>query len=70
MSKNLRWKLILIVVVIGGMGLAAYHMEIGLGLDLRGGAEILYKVHTEKRPEGVVNVMTQTMHVIERRIEY
>jgi len=66
MHKNLRWKLILVDAVVGGMGLAWRGMGVDLGLDLRGGAEILYKVHTDKTE--VVNVMGITRDVISKRI--
>ena len=66
MHKNLRWKLVLVVAVVGGMGLAASCMKIDLGLDLRGGAEILYKVHTDKAPIKTSNIMRTTKDVISR----
>lgn len=68
MHENLRWKILLIVIVVGGMGLAAYYMKIDLGLDLRGGAEILYRVHIEEKEVETQNVMGITLDVISRRI--
>ncbi len=56
MHKNLLWRLFIVVAVVGGMGLSAYYMEINLGLDLRGGAEILYKVHTDKAMVGLLRL--------------
>lgn len=68
MHKNLRWRLFLIVMVVGGAGLSYHYMGVNLGLDLRGGAEILYKVHLKEAEPGTVNVVTRAMDVINRRI--
>ncbi len=68
MHKNLRWKLALVIAVVGGMGLAWHYIGIDLGLDLRGGAEILYRVHLDKAEVEAINVMSQTQKVISRRI--
>ncbi len=68
MHKNLRWKLILVVAVVGGMGLAWHGIGIDLGLDLRDGAEILYKVHMDEAPIETSDIMNTTKKVMSRRI--
>ncbi len=53
MDKNFKWKVILILAVIGGCLWAAYppQEKIHLGLDLKGGIHLLLRVDTEKLPE-------------------
>ena len=48
MKKNLRWKAVLILVVVAGCTWAFYPPEekIKLGLDLRGGIHLIMKVNT------------------------
>jgi preprotein translocase subunit SecD len=48
MKKNLRWKAVLIAVVVGLSTWAFYPVEekIKLGLDLKGGIHLIMKVHT------------------------
>lgn len=53
MHKNLRWKILLIVFIIGGSALLAWPVEekISLGLDLQGGMHLVLEVETEKAVE-------------------
>lgn len=69
MHKNLMWRAILILFVVGGFGSIAYFQGLDFGLDLRGGAEILYKVHTDQAEVGTVNIMGTTLEVLGRRID-
>ncbi|MFC1671829.1 protein translocase subunit SecD [Planctomycetota bacterium] len=68
MQKQLVWKIILVLAVVVGMGFAWHSMGIDLGLDLRGGAEILYRVHIEEAEVGAKDIMGTTIEVITRRI--
>ena len=49
MAKNLRWKVLLIIGVVGLAVFAVYPPaeQIRLGLDLRGGAHLVMQVQTD-----------------------
>jgi preprotein translocase subunit SecD len=49
MNKNLRWKLLAILVVLGASVWAFYppHEKVRLGLDLKGGVHLVLRVHTD-----------------------
>ena len=53
MHKDLRWKIPLILFVIGGFSLLAWPLEekINLGLDLQGGMHLVLEVEAEKAVE-------------------
>ena len=53
MHKELRWKIPLILFVVGGFFWMAWPLEekISLGLDLQGGMHLVLEVETEKAVE-------------------
>ena len=57
MIKSLRWKYLLIFVVIVGSVWLSYplHEKIHLGLDLQGGMHLVLEVETEKAVETILN---------------
>lgn len=60
MKKNLRWKAVAIVAVIGGSIWAFYppQEKIKLGLDLRGGIHLIMKVNTDDALVAVTDEVT------------
>ncbi|MBI4388383.1 MAG: protein translocase subunit SecD [Candidatus Omnitrophica bacterium] len=72
MGKYFKWKILLILAVIGGSVWASYPPEqkINLGLDLKGGIHMLLQVDTEKIPEkqreGAVD---RAVEIIRNRID-
>ncbi len=67
-GKGVVWRLVLVILVSVGCGLLWYGKGVDLGLDLKGGAEILYKVHVDQARTKTSDVMGTTMEVISRRI--
>ncbi len=57
MKNTLKWKALLIAIVIGGAVFLAYPLEktISLGLDLQGGMHLMLEVQNEKAVETTVN---------------
>ena len=75
MSNNpLLWKIVLILVVIGGALFSAYPPEdkINLGLDLRGGLHILMQVETGTAVKYELDITTARLGqaLKERNISY
>lgn len=68
MIKNLRWKYLLIFIVIGGSIWLSYPLreKIHLGLDLQGGMHLVLEVQVEKAVEAILN---RTANDIMRNME-
>lgn len=68
MKKNLRWKLILVAIVIGLAIVFAYppHKKVHLGLDLEGGMHLVLEVITD---DAIVNETNYTILRVEERLK-
>ncbi len=72
MGKYFKWKVLTILLVIGGSVWAAYppQEKVNLGLDLKGGIHLLLRVETDKIPEkqreGAVD---RAVEIIRNRID-
>jgi len=64
--KNLKWKILLVLVVAVGALYAALTKPINLGLDLKGGTHLVLQVDTEKALE---NEVSAALREIKRRLE-
>lgn len=72
MSKNLQWRILVILLVIGGSLWASYPPEqkINLGLDLKGGIHLLLQLETEKIPENQrEGAVDRAVEIIRNRID-
>lgn len=72
MDKNFKWKVLLIIAVIGGCIWAAYppQEKIHLGLDLKGGIHLLLRVDTDKLPEKQrEGAIDRAVEIIRNRID-
>ncbi len=72
MYKNLKWKLLIIVVVIGTCIVLSYPPteKINLGLDLQGGMHLVLKVDTSQVPEEARSDATErALEIIRNRID-
>jgi SecD/SecF fusion protein len=72
MIKNLKWKALLVVAVVGWAIWMAYppQEKVKLGLDLKGGMHLILKVDTEKLPEDVKQDATdRAIEIIRNRID-
>ena len=68
MINNLKWKYLLIFIVLAGSIWLSYPLreKIHLGLDLQGGMHLVLEVQTEKAVEAVLN---RTANDIMRKME-
>jgi len=64
--KNLKWKVLFVLVVAAGALYAALTRPINLGLDLRGGTHLVLQIDTEKALE---NEVSAALREIKRRLE-
>ena len=63
-------KLIVVVALIVISGVAIWQKRIPLGLDLRGGSELLYRIRTEDLSDAKRrNVTQETINVIRKRVD-
>jgi len=72
MGKNFHWKVILILLILGGSVWASYppQQKIHLGLDLKGGIHLLLKVETAKLPEKQrEDAVDRAIEIIRNRID-
>ncbi len=68
MKKNLRWKLILVAIVVGLAIIFAYppDKKIHLGLDLEGGMHLVLEVITD---DAIINETNYTILRVEERLK-
>jgi len=64
--KNLKWKVLFVLIVAAGALYAALTKPINLGLDLKGGTHLVLQIDTEKALE---NEVSAALREIKRRLE-
>ncbi len=72
MYRNMKWKILLIIVIVGLAFWSQYPLseKINLGLDLKGGMHLVLKVDTSKIPEGAKqNATNRAVQVLRNRID-
>ena len=72
MARNLKWKILSIILLISFFAWKAWppKEKIDLGLDLQGGMHLVLKVETEKMPEEVRSgAVDRALEIIRNRID-
>jgi len=65
--RNMFWKILLIVVVLGFCGAGLYFKNIRLGKDLRGGVSLIYAVNMPEEGDSG-EILTQVINVLKDRV--
>ena len=66
---NVGWRALFVVVVVAGSALVATTKPIRLGLDLRGGTQVVLEAQDTDRVQVDGDVATRTLEVLRRRVD-
>lgn len=69
MSRSLRWRAFLVVAVIGGAIFMVFSKPARLGLDLRGGTQIVLEAESTPKQELDDDTVDRTVEVLRRRVD-
>ncbi|HEX6206886.1 MAG TPA: protein translocase subunit SecD, partial [Actinomycetota bacterium] len=69
MSTNLGWRTFLVLVVLGGAIALILTRPVRLGLDLRGGTQIVLEARDTENVEVGGDVVDRTVEVLRRRVD-
>jgi SecD/SecF fusion protein len=69
MSKSLRWRAVLVLVVLAGAIAVVATRPVRLGLDLEGGTQIVLEARDTERQKVDRDTVSRTLEVIRRRVD-
>jgi SecD/SecF fusion protein len=69
LSNAFRWRLLLVVAVVGGAMALALSRPVRLGLDLRGGTQIVLEAQDTPRQKVDGDTLSRTLEVLRRRVD-
>ena len=69
MSNAFGWRLLLVVAVLGGAVALALSRPVRLGLDLRGGTQIVLEAQDTPRQKVDGDTASRTLEVLRRRVD-
>lgn len=69
MKKTLRWRVLVVLVVVGGAAALALTRPVQLGLDLQGGTQVVLEAQDTDRVSVDSGITAQVLEVIRRRVD-
>jgi SecD/SecF fusion protein len=69
LSGHLGWRLLGIVALLGMAGWLTVDRPVRLGLDLRGGTQIVLEAQDTARQQVDANTLSRTVEVLRRRVD-
>jgi SecD/SecF fusion protein len=69
MSRHLGWRLLAVIVLLGAAGALVLARPARLGLDLRGGTQIVLEARDSQRQKVDADTVDRTLEVLRRRID-
>ena len=69
MSRHLGWRLVAVLLVLGAAGWLAVTRPARLGLDLRGGTQIVLEANAASDRQVDGDTVTRTLEVLRRRVD-
>lgn len=69
MSRHLVWRALAVLAVIGGAAALVATRPIRLGLDLRGGTQIVLEAQDTETQQVDADTVTRTLEVLRRRVD-
>jgi SecD/SecF fusion protein len=69
LSRHLGWRLLGIVALLGAASWLAFDRPVRLGLDLRGGTQIVLRAKDTPRQRVDADTLTRTVEVLRRRVD-
>jgi SecD/SecF fusion protein len=69
MSRHLGWRLLAVIVLLGAAGALVLARPARLGLDLRGGTQIVLEARDSQRQKVDADTVERTLEVLRRRVD-
>jgi SecD/SecF fusion protein len=69
MSRHLGWRLLAVIVLLGAAGALVLARPARLGLDLRGGTQIVLEARDSQRQKVDADTVDRTLEVLRRRVD-